>query len=235
MNCHAPQPRTMFATLIALTFLCCALNASDQIPADAAASRDRPLPKFADAEAMIVRYFEALPGYQPGGILARGEVEPIYQHLARMGWQVGDWKSIADRVPADGSFLVRQLRTRDGRKFMAQISKYALGYDRLDRLSKLPRGPELIRQFIRGPEGYKMIQYMTETPGGKNLGTMLSQAPDGKDFNKPTGQIYTLDALLDVLKEQYDEAERARQGGPTAGKPGQPPAPPATAPRGGSK
>ena len=98
---------------------------------------------------------------------------------------------------------------------MTQVCQYPLGYDRLDRLAKLPRGPELIRQFIRGPEGYKMIEYMTETPSGKNLGAMLSQSPDGKDFNKPTGQIYTVDALLDVLKERYDAGQAGEREGPS--------------------
>jgi hypothetical protein len=213
--CGTLRFRTAIVLLIALILPCCVIRAEDQLRAKPA-KHEKPLPKFADAREMIVRYFENLPGYQPGGILARGEVEPLFEPLKLLGWQVSEWKSITDRVPADDGFLVRQLRTPEGRKFMAHVSTYPLGYDRLDRLAKLPRGPELIRQFIRGPEGYKMIEYMTETPSGNNLGGMLSQSPNGKDFNKPTGQIYTLDALLDVLKERYDEAKQAKEEGQAA-------------------
>jgi hypothetical protein len=216
MDRYTLRAKSALATPIILSFLCCAARADDQIRVNAAAKPEKPLPAFADAKKVIVGYFEGLPGYQPGGILARGEVEPLFEHLNLMGWQVAEQKAITDRVPADDSFLVRQLRTPEGRKFMTQVSQYPLGYDRLDRLAKLPRGPELIRQFIRGPEGYKMIEYMTETPNGKNLGDMLSQASNGKNFNKPTGQIYTVDSLLDVLKDRYDEAKQAREKGQAA-------------------
>ena len=37
---------------------------------------------------------------------------------------------------------------------------------------------------------------------------MLSNAPLGADFNKPTGRIYTVPALLVHLQEQYRAAEK---------------------------
>ena len=54
-----------------------------------------------------------------------------------------------------------------------------------------------------------MLQYMTETRGGENMGKQLSKAPKGKNFNKPTGRIYTVDMLLDVLKNLYDQIKSA--------------------------
>jgi hypothetical protein len=215
MDSKDRRVRKAVAGLIILSFLCCALHAADQLGVKDA-KREKPLPKFDVIEETVVGHFEGLPDHQPGGILARSDVEPVYQRLAAMGWPVADWKSIVDRVPADDSFLVRELRTPAGRQFMAHVSTFTLGYDRLDRLAKLPRGQALIRQLIRGPDGYKMIEYMTDTSGGKNLGGMLSQAPGGKDFNKATGQIYTVEAFVEVLKERYNEAVEARKGKPPA-------------------
>ena len=200
-----PLKGLVVGIFFSLALLSCAEGASNPN------RQKKPLPKFEDAKTMLVRHFQSLPSYQPGGILAKSEVEPIFKHLRQMGWRVADQKAILDQVPADNSFLVRELRTPAGRKFTTHIAKYPDGYDRLDRLSRLPQGKKLVRDFIRGPEGYKMLQYMTETRGGKNMGKLLSKAPKGKNFNKPTGRIYTLDMLLDALKKQYDQIKAARR------------------------
>ena len=199
-----PVVRVIFF-LFAVFYVHCAFCAEKQ---------EKPLPKFSEVKKTVLRYFTALPTYQPGGILARGEVEPVYDRLKQLGWRVPDWKSIVERIPAEESFLVQRLRTPDGRKFMTQICKYPQGYDRLDRTSRLARGEVLVDQFIRGPEGYKMIQYMTETEGGDRLGGMLSGTVTGKDFKKPTGQIYTVEMLLDTLKERYEKPKPASPGRP---------------------
>ena len=154
------------------------------------------------AAKAIVRYFEGLPGYQPGGIITRSEVKPIFQRLAKMGHRVAapNAKKILEQVLADDAFLVRELRTPKGRKFMARIADYPLAYDRLDRLARLPRGRRIAGDLIHGPGGYKMIEYLTTARGGAELGKMLSKSPKGARFNKPTGRIYTVDMLLSRLR-----------------------------------
>lgn len=195
-------------------FLACPVIAVSAEP------QGKAIPKWAEVRKAVVRYFEVLPEYQPGGILARGEVQPLQKVLKKQGWEVADWTSLVSRVPADDSFLVRRLRTRDGRKFMTQVYKYPHGYDRLDRVSQLARGHALVDELVRGPEGYKMIQYMTETTGGETMGSMLGNTPLGKDFNKPTGQIYTMEMLLDDLKERYAETRKdVKKSNPPAKKP----------------
>ena len=57
-----------------------------------------------------------------------------------------DDKQILERVPAKDEFLAEQLRTRSGRKFMRQISRYDNAYDRLDRLSRLPHGEQTVHR-----------------------------------------------------------------------------------------
>jgi len=177
----------------------------------AAAPKDRPLPTFEAIEGVLGRYFQTLSEYQPGDIITRSQVESALDAVTALGWKLtGRDQIIQDTLP-DSAFLPRSLRTEKGREFMKHIKRDPGAYDRLDRLSAMPHGRETVLALIRGPEGWKMIDYMTRTPGGKNLGVQLSHAPTGHDFNKPTGRIYTADALLARLRKLYeqDAAKRA--------------------------
>jgi len=166
-----------------------------------------PMPEFSAIRQSLIQYFQKRPGYHKGGILAQSDVEPLAGRLAALGWLPPDWASIAARVPADDSFLVQELRTPAGRKFAARIAPLPLGYDRVDRLSRLADGQKTVRTLVQGPDGYKLIEYMTTSRGGKNLGRQLAHVPRGEEFNKPTGQVYTLDHLLAELKTRYDAAK----------------------------
>ena len=151
----------------------------------------------------VIRYFRAIPDFHPTDLINRDQVEPLLGRLEKSGLILADKnkKDILARVPAKGEFLVDQLSTPEGQKFMRRIGSYPEAYDRLDRLSRLPHGRQTIRDLIKGPDGYKMIQYMTTTPGGKAMGAMLSQAPKGAHFNAPTGRIYTVGQLLQQIKK----------------------------------
>jgi hypothetical protein len=176
-----------------------------------ACSAIKELPPFEKiwqaAEGELVKF----PNYQQGDIISRRQVEPIFPILKRLGWSVLDQDDILQQVPNDDEYFVTQLRTKSGRKFMNDMKKYPLGFDRIDRIGRMSMGKDNIDAFIRGPDGYKMIQYMTETPWGKNMGKMLSKAPKGKDFNSPTGRIYTADSLMLRLQQSY-EGELERRG-----------------------
>ncbi len=155
----------------------------------------------AEVEPMVKKHFAGLPDYQPGDIISRSNVEPLFAQLADRGWNVADRKAVLAAVPADDNFLVTSFRTKSGRKFMRDVAKYPEAYDRLDRLARLPYGKLAIRRLIRGPDGYRMIEYMTTTRGGIELGKQLSNAPQGKNFNRPTGRLYTAELLLKRLKK----------------------------------
>jgi len=176
------------------------------------------LPPFADVQRVVQAHFQAKPDYKPGDIIARGDIKPVFSALAQIGFEVADAKAILESVPADNDFLVTSLRSAAGRRFMQQVARYPMSYDRLDRLGRLPHGRQTVRDLIKGPDGYKMIDYMTTAHGGREMGKMLSKAPKGKDFNAPTGRIYTVDQLLKRLKQSYDKAARqplSATGGPT--------------------
>ena len=175
----------------------------------AGADKGKSLPALAKVKNVVARHFDALPDYRPGDLISRGQLEPLFGRLERTGWNVADRKEILEATPADTDFLVRQLRTQPGRKFMRQVAAYPEAYDRLDRLSRLPHGKKTIKALIRGPDGYKMIRYLTTTPGGRELGKQLSNAPKAAAFNKPTARIYTVELLLRRLKQSHAAAKKA--------------------------
>lgn len=173
-------------------------------------SDGKPIPSFAEVRRTVLEYYEDEErDYKPGDLITQTEVAPLLALLKERGLPLTDGKKILEKVPAKGEFLVDQLSTKNGRKFMRRISKYPDAYDRLDRLSRLPHGKQTVRDLIRGPGGEKMIEYMTTTEGGKELGKQLSNAPDGKNFNQPTGRIYTVALLLDRLEQSRTAALEA--------------------------
>ena len=169
------------------------------------------MPSFDQVQKLVDRQLATLSDYQPGDIVSQQQVEPIFEQLKQLGWVVRDRAEIMKLVPGDSEFIVRELRSAEGRTFMRQSGKYPLAYDRIDRLSRMSMGEKNVRALIRGPDGYKMIQYMTSTPYGRNMGQMLSQDPRGADFNSPTGRLYTADALLGRLQQSYDAELAARR------------------------
>lgn len=193
-----------------LCFVACgalALTAAVCSAAPPPATPERHTLPWAQAQAQVEAYF-AQRGVQPTDLICRSEVESVLASLKKGGWTVAGAKDVLARVPADNSFLVQLLRQPNALKFMRKVGGYPDGYDRVDRMSKMPRGEIILRDLVQNPGGYELIQYMTESKWGKNFGKQLSNAPSGKNFNQPTGRIYTWPALLEELSARYDEATK---------------------------
>ena len=172
----------------------------------------KPLPPFAKIKKAVEEYFQKRPNYQPGGIISQGEVAGVLAELAEMGFSVPDRAEILSDVPGDGESLVVALRTPAGRKFMRRIAVLPNAYDRLDRLMRLPHGEQTVHDLIRGPGGDELIKYLTATRGGASMGKLLSHSSGAADFNKPTGRIYTVAALVDRLQKSYAAASQRASG-----------------------
>jgi len=170
-----------------------------------AAPPRKPLPKWADVEKAVSHHFAAVPGYRTGDIISRGQVAPLFGRLDTLGFSVADRQEILEKVPPDGDFLVRQLRTPAGLKFMRRIAPHADAYDRLERISSLHRGKQTVKELIgRGVKGADVIGYFASDPDGKKANRMMSKSTKGgRNFDKPTGRIYTQRTLLDELRRQY--------------------------------
>ena len=173
----------------------------------------------------VQKQLAANRSYRPGDLITNSAVESLFRKLEKINWKVADRRDILKLVLSDSDWMARQFSSEQGREFMRQISELPGGYDRVDRLRRMPYGPQQIADLIRSPDGYLMFEYMTTTQGGRNLGGMLSQGVNGRDFNSPTGRIYTELDLLKRLKKSYDieavrrlsiEKEADRRTGPAS-------------------
>jgi hypothetical protein len=196
-------------TLLIAFGLLAILAANSRISYPAEAHRST-LPEFATVARAFTDYFAQLPDYQPGDIISRSQAEAVLRRVEQLGFPLRNQKTLLAAVLADDEFLVVQLRTPAGRKFMRRISALPDVYDRMDRMARLPQGRQTIVDLIRGPGGEDLLKYLTTTPGGRQLGQQLSRVPQGANFQQPTGRIYTAAMLLERLKAEY---EALRTGG----------------------
>lgn len=146
-------------------------------------------------------------GYLPGDLIARGDVEPVMQALEKQGWKPATPEELLKLLLDDGHFLVRQLRSTPGMKFMRGVAKEPLVFDRLDRLSEMPGGQQLVHDIIRLPDGQQLMK-KKPTPGFTDLSILLPKQANGKtptikDYSKPTGKIYTENDLVKALEKAY--------------------------------
>jgi hypothetical protein len=163
-----------------------------------------PRPEFAKVAQTVGQYFESQPDQQRGDLISQKQVRAALAQVDAAGWKVPDQNKLIGRVLADNSFVVRELFTPEGRKFMRRVAQHAGTYSRLDQLSTLQNGQSTIRHLIETKQGDDFITYLATTSGGRNLGTMMAGTQGGVDLNKPTGRIYTSDELLIALKQIYD-------------------------------
>ncbi len=169
--------------------------------ADFVVAAQRSQPPGDRAVAKVVdEFFSSQPGYQKGDLITQSQIEKVVAKLVSEGVTFKDPGSVVKLGLADDSFLVRELSTPNGKRFMRKIAPRAGAYSHLDRLSTIPRGETTVRELIRQKDGDKMIDYLATTKGGKNMGGMIAQARGGVDLNKPTGRIYTADDLVAALK-----------------------------------
>jgi len=176
----------------------------------AAAQEKRPPPQFNQIEQAVWDYFKSQPGFQASMLITREQVEPLFSKLAQMGFEVPNSKSILDKLPSGNEFFVAALYSPAGLKFMEQFGRYAELYDRLDRLSRMPRGRQTVQDVIKDPGGQQMMRYLTAAPSGKSSDKSPSNVPRAADFNKPTGRIYTVPMLLRQLQGQYNIVARGK-------------------------
>jgi hypothetical protein len=164
------------------------------------------IPDFNDITSEVQRYFATQPDHRPNDLIRRSQVEAVLKNVAAAGWRINNSQQIVELGLPDSSFLVRELATPSGKKFMRKVATRAGGYSHLDRLSTIPRGERIVRDLIRDPKGDDLITYLATTKGGHNMGKMMAGVRGGVDLNKPTGRIYTANDLLAVLKKLHDES-----------------------------
>lgn len=165
-------------------------------------------PDFAAVAHAVESYIASLADYQPGDLITRSQIERALDvdEVKAAGLPEAEIKRITDLGLADDSFLIRELSTAAGRKFMRKTARHPGTYARLDRLSTIPRGQTLVHDLIRDKGGDKLIEYLSTTKGGQKMGGMMAGVRGGADLNKPTGRIYTADDLVAELKAALAKA-----------------------------
>jgi hypothetical protein len=169
-------------------------------------SKSKEFPSFDLVTTTVQERLAANRGYRVGDLLTASTVDPVFGELAKINWKVSDRKDITKLLLPDSDWLARQLTSRGGRQFMRAVSECPGGFDRVDRLRRMPYGQRQLQDLIYSPDGSKIFEYMTTTSGGKNLSKMLTHGVNGANFDKPTGRIYTERQLLKRLKKSYDAA-----------------------------
>lgn len=161
------------------------------------------LPTWKDVETAAASHFKALGDYERGDIVSQGQVKPLLNKLAKAGWKVADADALLGQISADNEFLVAQLRTKNGRKFMRKLGGSAEQYDRLRRLAETKGGDRAVANIMELPNGNDVLAALVESKAGKDIARQLSKGPHTRDFNKPTGYLYTEAQVLERLEESY--------------------------------
>jgi hypothetical protein len=190
--------------LVRATCACMCIVATSRLHA----ATTEELPAFREVVREVQLYFASVPDYRSGDIVKQSQVEEVLKIVAAAGWEMNNSQSVVELALPDSSFLVRELSTSAGKKFMRKVGASAGGYSHLEQLSTIPRGEQTIRQLIRDPGGDQLITYMATTKGGRSLSKMMGDVRNGTDLNKPTGRIYTEKELLTVLKALYARDSR---------------------------
>ncbi len=141
-------------------------------------------------------------GYQAEDLINQADAARVFAALKKRGWDVKTSGDFTKQLLPASDELVRELNSKRGKVFMREVAKTPGGFDRLDRLRKLPYGRRRLQELINQPGGFTLIQYMATTSGGKTMGRELSSKKRG-NFNAPTKRIYTESELIQALKPIY--------------------------------
>jgi hypothetical protein len=171
-------------------------------PANSNSADQTKRPAWPEIDKSVKATLAMVKDYKPGDLITREDAAGVFAVLKKTGWEVKKSADLSERMLSSSDEMVRELRSKQGRKLMQNIGSVPGGYDRLDRLRSQPYGSRRLREVIQQPEGYKLIEYMATTPGGKQMGRELSSKTRG-DFNAPTKKIYTEQQFLAELKTIY--------------------------------
>jgi hypothetical protein len=175
----------------------------------ASAADATAMPDWKTVEDAAKKHFRALPNYKPGDILSQGQIKPLVAQLAKQGWKISDQRDLLAQICPDNDFVVEQLRTKNGQKFMRSTGGSAAQYDYLRRLAETKGGNRQVADILKLRNGNDVLSALTKSKAGKDISRRLADGPRTQGYDKPTGYIYTEAQVLERLKESYDRDARA--------------------------
>ena len=161
--------------------------------------------KWADmsrVSQMVAEHLASQPGYERGFLITKSDVAPVFALLKKGGWNAAELDRAFAAVLDDSHFLVTQMRTPQGVKFMREAGKFELNYDRMDRVSQVKGGKQAIANTVSLGDGPSFWNPNAK-PGFSNTASMLptrgGQRRSASEFSRPTGKIYTEEQLVQRL------------------------------------
>jgi hypothetical protein len=181
-------------------------------PGSKPADQDKAEAASAEKIRKIVdQHLSSKSGYGDGFIISRSDVKPILEDFRAAGWDPAALDRIQQSVLADDHFLVRQLRTREGRKFMKAASGFPLLYDRMEQVSEQKGGALAVRNTVTLPNGASFWNADAK-PGFNNMVQMLptkgGRRRSGREFSQATGKIYTATQLAQHLNQARPKQQK---------------------------
>lgn len=164
----------------------------------AAAPQVTGISDLALVREVVEAHFAELKGYQPTDLIRRQDVEAIAEDLSSLQLGFTIPPDLAERVPADDSFLQQQFSGPKGQRFMRKVGAVDGGYAELEKLGTGPQGRGAARTVQAAKGGHELVEYMATTPHGKQLARQMSRVTGAKA--RP-GAIYTKQDLLAALAE----------------------------------
>ena len=215
--------RLVFALLVALaafaagalgssTIRCVAAGANEKnapTPQPKSSPAKSKIPNFAKVQRTVDAHFAAIRDRKSSDLISSSDLQSVFANLRDIGWTIRseDKEELLQQVLDEGHFLVQLLGTPAGKSFMRKVASQAQIYDRLERIAAERNGQQLLRDLIKLPNAEQLT---AQKPGAfmPDLAGLLPMDAEGKsrkvkDFQKPTGHIYTVDALLRRLQELH--------------------------------
>jgi hypothetical protein len=186
-------------------------NHGEPAAAASAAGEKPAMPDWKAVASTAKTHFQTLPNYRAGDIVSQGQVKPLLVKLAKAGWKVSDEKALLAQICPDDDFVVRQLRTKSGQKFMRSTGGSAEQYDYLRRLAETKGGDRTVADILKLPNGSEVLSSLVESKAGKDISRRLAEGPRTQGYNTPTGMLYTETQILTRIEESYSrDAGRAK-------------------------
>lgn len=169
------------------------------------------LPSWQSLEPAVTAAFVGRDGWKEADLITQSDATRVLSELKNEGWSVRNSEDLLAKVLPDSHPLATSLRSKGGLAFMRKISGNPQVFDKLDRLLALPGGDKTLNTMIRTKDGAKVVDYFQQSATrGAHLTEMLPRGKNGRtprdpDFEKPTGKLYTAEALVKQLKVLHNK------------------------------
>ena len=159
-------------------------------------------PDARQVDAVIAKYLNDLPKRQETDLITSDDIQGLFKELEHIGWNVSDQREINQRLLKDSDWMVKQLRTKQGTKFMRKIADFPGGYAQLDLMRESKQGQKEVAGIITTPGGEELIEFLSTSKVGHNTSKLLA-AEHPKKSKLVAQRLYTKAEIAKQLNLSY--------------------------------